>query len=199
MKPAETASAYNQITHLWTSAKFDQSNGIEQHQKAISFTRKEGSAVDIGCGCTGRIIDLMLDSGFQTSGIDLSDEMIKLAKQRHPQVDFYQKDICDYQLPAKYDFISAWDSLWHIPLEQQAGVIGKLVDSLNPGGIFIFSFGGIAEASEHTNNAMGPEMYYSSLGTNGYLTLLIDLGCAIKHLEFDQHPESHAYAIVEKL
>jgi len=40
---------------------------------------------------------------------------------------------------------------------------------LNVGGVFIFSFGGTAEEGFHTDNFMGPEVYYSSLGTNGFL------------------------------
>jgi hypothetical protein len=45
---------------------------------------------------------------------------------------------------------------------------------------------------------MGPEVYYSTLGTQGFLSLLLQLGCQIKHLEYDQHPELHTYLIVEK-
>jgi hypothetical protein len=83
-------------------------------------------------------------------------------------------------------------------LEQQVPVLTKIVDSLNAGGVFIFSFGGTNEAGEHTDHFMGPEVYYSSFGTNGFLKLFMELGCIIRHLEFDQHPELHTYLIVEK-
>lgn len=198
MHPSQIAKAYDQITHLWTDAEFDLGNGIQQHQKAIAHARNRGLALDIGCGCTGRFIDLMLDSGFQPSGIDVSLKMIGLARERHPQVEFHCQDICEYQLPNKYDLISAWDSIWHIPLDQQKAVLGKIVAALNPGGIFIFSFGGLIEAGEHKDSFMGPEVYYSSLGTNGFLQLFLEADCSIKHLEFDQPTEQHAYLIIEK-
>ena len=98
----------------------------------------------------------------------------------------------------KYDFITAWDSIWHIPLNEQRNVIAKIVDSLNAGGVFIFSFGGTESEGAHTNCAMGPEVYYSSLGTNGFVALLIELGCTIKHLEFDQYPELHTFIVAQK-
>ena len=198
MKPIEIGKAYDQITHIWESDNFDLGNGIAQHKKAIAFVKNKGKALDIGCGCTGRFIDLLIQEGFQPTGLDVSEEMLALARNRHPAVDFIHADICEYQLVETYDFITAWDSIWHIPLEEQKNVICKIINSLNPRGVFIFSFGGTAEAGAHTNSFMGPEVYYSSLGTEGFLKLFIELGYAIKHLEFDQYPELHTYLIVEK-
>jgi len=190
--------AYNQITHIWERENFDKNNGIAQHEKAIEFAKNQGKALDIGCGCTGRFIDLLQNKGFQPAGIDVSSEMIQLAKNRHPHIDFHHEDICKNELPNKYDFITAWDSIWHIPLAEQENVITKIVNSLNVGGVFIFSFGGTPEPGDQKNKHMGPEVYYSSLGINGFLKLFMNLGCIIRHLEFDQHPELHTYLIVEK-
>lgn len=198
MKPAEIGKAYDQITHIWQGEEFDLRNGIEAHQRAIQFTTLRGKALDIGCGCTGRFIDLLTREGFTPSGLDISGEMLALAKAKQPEVEFIHGDICQYQLTETYDFITAWDSIWHIPLEQQRNVLTKIVDSLNRGGIFIFSFGGTGEPGDHTDDFMGPEVYYSSLGTDGFLTLFIELGCMVRHLEFDQYPELHTYLIVEK-
>ena len=201
MKPEQIGKAYDQITHLWQSDDFNRENGIEAHRRALSFVKTKGKALDIGCGCTGRFFDLMLSEGFTPeglAGIDMSDRMLALARQRHPDVELFKADICTHQLGQRFDFITAWDSIWHIPLSEQRNVLTKIVDSLNKGGVFIFSFGGTAEEGEHTDNFMGPEVYYSSLGTNGFLSLFLELGCAIRHLEFDQYPELHTYLIVEK-
>lgn len=198
MNPLDIGKAYDQITHLWDDKNFDRKNGMEQHKKAISFVQNRGYALDIGCGCTGRIIDLLLSKGFETEGIDISSEMIKLAKQKHPQIEFRHQDICEWILPKKYDFITAWDSIWHIPLENQENVLTKIINGLNKDGVFIFSFGGTNEPGDNKDSFMGPEMYYSSLGTNGFLSLLIKLGCLCRHLEYDQYPELHTYLIVQK-
>ncbi len=45
--------------------------------------------------------------------------------------------------PQRYDFISAWDSIWHVPLERHPAVLEKLCAALNPGGILIFTSGGV--------------------------------------------------------
>lgn len=198
MQPIQVARAYDQITHLWKSDKFNLNNGIAQHQRALNFVQQKGYALDVGCGCTGRFIDLLLENDFTPEGVDLSKEMLKLAKQRHPNITFYHQDICQWALPKQYDFITAWDCLWHIPLKQQKAVLSKLVAGLNQHGILIFSFGAVDQAGEHTDNFMGPEVYYSSLGTQGFLNLFQELDCRCLHLELDQYPEPHAFLIVQK-
>ncbi|NOH78639.1 class I SAM-dependent methyltransferase [Vibrio sp. RE86] len=198
MNPSDIGKAYDQITHIWQRDEFNMNNGIDAHKRALKFVSHKGQALEIGCGCTCRFIDLLSEEGFQVSGLDVSSEMLKLAKEKRPDIDFIQADICEHTLDSQYDFITAWDSIWHIPLAKQRPVITKIVDSLNSGGIFIFSFGGTDSEGDHKDDFMGPEVYYSSLGTQGFLSLFIELGCKIRHLEFDQHPELHTYLIVEK-
>jgi len=198
MKPKDIGEAYDRITHLWESDNFDKNNGIEQHKRALTFTKNKGAALDVGCGCTGRFIDLLLDEGFEPEGVDVSDEMLKLAKTKHPDTVFYHEDICEWVLPKTYDFITAWDSIWHVPLQQQVNVLTKLLSSLNSRGLFIFSCGGLDDESEHTDDAMGEKVYYASLGISGFLKVIADAGCICRHMEYDQYPELHTYFIVQK-
>lgn len=198
MKPVDIGKAYDQITHLWEGSDFNRNNGIDAHRRALTFADTRGEALDIGCGCTGRFIDLLLEEGFTPEGLDISEQMLALARKRHPAISFVHADICEHDLAKGYDFITAWDSIWHIPLAQQGRVMAKIVASLNVGGVFIFSFGGTAQEGEHTDDFMGPQVYYSSLGTEGFVKELVELGCRIRHLEFDQYPELHTYLIVQK-
>jgi ubiquinone/menaquinone biosynthesis C-methylase UbiE len=198
MKPKDIGQAYNKITHLWESDSFDRSNGIIELERAMAFVKNGDKALDVGCGCTGRFIDLLLSKGFHPEGVDISEKMIKLAKKKHPEITFYQQDICRWNVPKKYDFITAWDSLWHIPINQQEKVLTKLVASLNSHGVLIFSFGGTEAQDEHKDSFMGPEIYYSSLGINTLLKLFVSLNCICRHLEYSQYPELHAYLIVQK-
>ncbi|GAB1255881.1 hypothetical protein NBRC116494_03830 [Aurantivibrio plasticivorans] len=199
MKPTDTGKAYDTITDRWTSDRFDMHNGIEQHRRAITFTDNRGYALDVGCGCTGRFMDLLSSEGFTPEGIDASEKKIEISRQRSPDLSFYHDDICVWEPNKQYDFITAWDSIWHVPLEDQTALMIKLIDLLTVDGVLIFSFGGTEKPGDQTNHDMGPKTYYSSLGTNGYLELFIKNHCAIKHLEFDQHPELHTYLIVKKL
>ncbi|GGB96394.1 hypothetical protein GCM10011352_23140 [Marinobacterium zhoushanense] len=198
MQPKQIGLAYDQITQLWTRPEFNQANGIHQHERAIAFTNMRGAALDVGCGCNGRIEQLLLEKGFTPEGVDISARMIEQMRARFPSLTFHHADICTWPLPRQYDFISAWDSLWHLPLDQHEPVLRKLFAQLNPGGVCIFSAGGLDSADQHLDASMGPELYYSTLGIPALLRVIDEAGCLCKHLEFDQYPELHTYFIVQK-
>ena len=198
MNPKLTGEAYDQITHRWMRDTFNNKNGIDQHKRAMAFVESFGIALDVGCGCNSRFLEYLTRKGFVYEGLDVSEEMISLARKQNPDVVFHHEDICEWENTQKYDFITVWDSIWHVPLEMQEHVIFKLVSTLNPNGVLIFSFGGTEEPGEHTNELMGPIVYYSTLGSNAYFQLVSKMGCVIRHFEFDQYPEPHAFIIAQK-
>jgi SAM-dependent methyltransferase len=198
MKPSDIARSYDRIADRWNSETFPRNNGIAQHERAIAFLKDKRHALDIGCGCNGRIIDLLRSHGFDVEGLDISRRMIELAKQRHPDVTFHHADICEWVFPKRYDLISAWDSIWHLPLTVQEPVLKKIFQALIPGGVCIFTTGGLDAPAEKVDSAMGPRMYYSALGIPDTLKVLSETGCICRHLEYDQYPESHLYIIAQK-
>lgn len=198
MSPKETGRSYDAIAHRWQSPQL-QSNGIPQLERALQFVKARQLALDVGCGSSGRFIELLLKHGFVVEGLDVSEKMLELAREIHPKVVFHHADIGTWDLPRRYDFIVAWDSLWHLPLDAQEPVLRKLCQGLAPEGVLVFTFGGIDEPNAHSNAAMGPELSYSTLGIPKTLELLTSCGCLCRHLEYDQYPEAHVYVIVQKL
>ena len=198
MKPEDLASSYDEIAERWDSDRFNKENGMEAHRRALAFTQGRNNALDIGCGCSGRIIDLLAGEGFEVEGIDVSREMIRRARKRHPGIQFTHADICDFSFGKSYDFISAWDSIWHLPMESQEPVMRKIVDGLAKDGVLIFTTGGLDEAEERTNSDMGVPVHYSVLGIPKTLELLSEFGCVLRHLEYDQYPEKHLFLIIQK-
>lgn len=199
MKPQEVAKSYDSIADRWTGEDFPRSNGIEPHKRAITFTELRGRALDIGCGSSGRILDFLLAEGFSPEGLDISLKMIELARRRHPDLIIHHADICEWEFPHCYDFISAWDSIWHVPLDQQERVLSQILSNLTPQGICIFTTGGVDTPSEVRNSYMGPPMYHSALGITATLQCLAKAGCACRHLEYDQFPEPHVYIVAQRV
>jgi SAM-dependent methyltransferase len=197
MNPIDVASSYDQIAELWNTHEFSR-NGIAQHERAIAFLERRDHALDIGCGSSGRFVDLLMQHAFHVEGVDISKRMIELAKQRHPKITFWNADICTWRFPRLYDFISAWDSVWHVPLAYQEPVLRKMMEGLRPGGVCIFTTPGLDAPSAKVDSAMGPQMYYSGLGIPRTLALIAETGCVCRHLEYDQHPELHLYIIVQR-
>jgi len=198
MTPDEIAKSYNQIADRWNGDEFQRSNGIEQHERAIAFLDNRRNALDIGCGSSGRIIDLLIGHGFIVEGLDVSDRMIELAKKRHPDTRFHYADIVNWEFTTKYDLISAWDSIWHLPLANQEAVLAKILQGLTSGGVCIFTTAGLDAPEEKTDSAMGPPMYYSVLGIPKTLQVIKKNQCACRHLEYDHYPEPHLYIIAQR-
>ena len=196
--PEDIAASYNQIASHWDGPDFDRTNGILQHERALQFITAPGLALDLGCGGSGRIIDLLMKRGFQVEGLDTSSEMLGLARRRHPDVQFYEADICVWEFPKKYDFISAWDSIWHVSLLQQPEVLRKICTGLKRNGVFIFTTGGLDAANHGTNACLGQPLYHATVGIPKILALLTDSGCSCRHLEYDQYPSSHLYLISQR-
>ena len=198
MKPEETGSHYDRIALWWQQQHRDSNYGLAALERAIQFVENKSTALDIGCGSNGRFIEVLIKNGFTPVGVDVSQEMVALARQRHPDVAFYAEDVCTWQLPQKYDLITAWDSTFHLPIAEQKPVLKKMCDGLNAKGVLLFTCGGGIGAQEISGGFAGETFDYSTLGVNEFLRLLSEFGCSCRHLEYDQYPENHVYIIAQK-
>ncbi|HEU4989394.1 MAG TPA: class I SAM-dependent methyltransferase [Gemmatimonadaceae bacterium] len=199
MDPRDVAASYDRIADRWDDASFPRGNGIAAHERALAFLARGGRALDVGCGCSGRFIDLLLGRGLEVEGLDLSARMIALARRRHPRVTFHHADMREWASPQPYDFISAWDSLWHLPLADHERTLKHLLAMLAPGGVCLFTAGGLDATGDKTDAAMGVPMYYSTLGVSRMLAVIAEAGAACRHLEYDQLPEQHVYVIAQRV
>jgi trans-aconitate methyltransferase len=196
MKPSVTGLKYDKIAAWWNQRHFDSTYGVEQLTRAIGFSLKNGNALDVGCGAGGRMVQVLNDHGYDVMGLDTSSEMIRLARQNHPQDEFHIADIGTWHSDQKFEFILAWDSLFHLPLPMQKAVLTKLCNLLNKGGVLIYTFGDAI--GEHEDQWHQDTFYYSSIGIDENLKTLAANGLCCKHLERDQWPEKHVYIIAEK-
>jgi RimJ/RimL family protein N-acetyltransferase/ubiquinone/menaquinone biosynthesis C-methylase UbiE len=195
MTPEQVAASYDHIADRWLDVS---TYGFAQIERAVAFVKNKGVALDVGCG-TGRLMGLLGKHGFCTDGLDVSPAMIALARDRHSEARLFHADICRWELPRSYDLIVAWDSVWHVPLGQQAAVLTKLCRGLSAGGVLVFTTSGTDAPSEKQDSCMGPLMYHATLGVPKTLHVLAEAGCTCRHLEYDQHPELHVYVVAQKL
>lgn len=196
MDPRQLGRKYDKISERWQDHMQSSDYGLSQLQRAVSYCHKKEKALDVGCGSGGRMISHLQEAGFSVTGIDVSAEMIRLARQQHPQVNFQQADICEWPVDMQYDLVLAWDSIFHLPLDSQAGVVGKLCDMLEEGGILLYTFGDAQ--GDHLGRWHGEDFYYSSIGISENLRVIMDSGCQCRHLELDQYPQKHVVMIVRK-
>ena len=159
-----TASAYDLIADRWIDRNFSQQDGVTQHARALAFLgdASPGWSLNVGCGCNTRFNALLREHGLSLEGIDVCERMLALARMADPGVVLHHADVCDWEPPRSYRFVTAWDSIWHVRLDRQRALLLKLMAALEVGGVFVFSAGGLDGPGEHTDCAMGPELYYGS-------------------------------------
>ena len=105
---------------------------LEQHVKG---TR----AVDFGCG-TGRSARFLQKLGFATTGLDISEEMIAIARQRDPEGTYRVIDDGNFQtLPAGgFDLVQSAFTFDNIPgFDQKVRLFRGLGNLLAEGGILV--------------------------------------------------------------
>ena len=195
MKPTVLGRRYDKIAGWWHEQHGDSDYGVNQLERALRFHEGGGNALDVGCG-TGRFVRILEKRGYKITGLDVSSEMIKLASDNHPAERFINRDVCAWDTTDRFSFIVAWDSIFHLPFHEHAPVIAKLCRLLDDGGVIIYSFGNAK--GEHTDKWHGDTFYYSSIGINENIRLLIENGLTILHLDLDQYPETHVYVIAKK-
>jgi hypothetical protein len=65
MDTRQTAANYDKLASHWANNASIRENGMAQHERAIRFSRGSGHAIDVGCGSSGRIINLLLARRFE--------------------------------------------------------------------------------------------------------------------------------------
>lgn len=93
---------------------------------------QDRTILDLACG-TGRLLE------FATHGLDASENMVRLARQKHPQ-----KDICCGLASNPSDFATRFDAIFclhlfmHLPAPEIESVLRACFEQLQPGGLLVF-------------------------------------------------------------
>ena len=97
------------------------------------------SALDLGCG-TGVLCQALAAHGIEASGVDLSEAMIAIARERSGALRFIAHDMVTYRDEAQYDLItSTGDALNHIfAPDDLSRAFENVHFCLRDGGLFVF-------------------------------------------------------------
>lgn len=117
-------------------------NNIEEKPALFSLSPElEGKAVlDLGCGYGENCAEFKSRGASSVLGVDISEKMLAVAKEEHPDIKFIHADMSDLSilfLNEKFDVVFSSLAVHYI---EDFGAFAKSVyDLMNPGGYFIFS------------------------------------------------------------
>lgn len=112
---------------------------------------------DVGCG-PGRVTALLRSLGVDAFGIDLSPEMITVARRTHPGLRFDEGSMTALDLEDdSLGGVVAWYSTVHTPPDLLPTVFGECHRVLAPGGHMLLAFKA-GDRLRHLDHAYGHEL-----------------------------------------
>jgi 2-polyprenyl-3-methyl-5-hydroxy-6-metoxy-1,4-benzoquinol methylase len=118
----------------------------------LSRVPQGARVLDFGCG-TGWLEALLPASGFNITGIDISEGMLRRARARFPNVEFVQGDLYTHPFTGTYDLVMEKAVLHHL-LDWEA-LVDRMADLTKPGGVMFLG----NEPSSFAYKALAPLKY----------------------------------------
>ncbi len=102
----------------------------------------EGLVVDLGCG-SGRWARELLRAGYRVLGIDISEDMVELARRNAPEAEFRVGSLFETEIPPCDAVTAVSEVLNYLFDPQNEGwrlerLSGRVYGALRPGGVFVF-------------------------------------------------------------
>jgi SAM-dependent methyltransferase len=98
------------------------------------------NVADVGCG-TGRLAPFLMEQGLAPRGVDLSPEMVRLARRDYPDATFDVADLRDLPFEdASLAGVLCWYSLIFLAPSDRPVAFGELARVVKPGGYLVTAF-----------------------------------------------------------
>ncbi|MFX0006415.1 MAG: class I SAM-dependent methyltransferase [Promethearchaeota archaeon] len=147
-----------------------------------------GYILDLGSGTGLPYTKLLIEKGFRVLGIDLSAEMIKIAKKNVPSAEFKEMSMTDLNFKNKFDGIFSSYSMLLLNPKLFKEAAKKITKALKTGGLFYLCLNGPwTEGVELDKDVIidfkGEKMYSRPYSKEEILSIFIPLG--MKLLKFE--------------
>lgn len=130
----------------------------------------EFSILDIGCGSGEPIARYLIEAGHDVTGVDSSETMIALCRERFPTQSWMVADMRRLDLGRRFNGILAWDSFFHLTQDEQRAMFAIFAAHIADGGALMFTSG--PRAGEAIGSFQGEPLYHASLDPEDYRQLL---------------------------
>jgi SAM-dependent methyltransferase len=174
---------------------------LPELEKFMNLVKENGNILDLGCG-PGHHSRVFVENGFNVEGVDLSTEMIAIAKKEVVGGKFQVMDILDLNFEINsFEGIWASASLLHIPKRNLTPVLKELKKLMIKGGVLYISLKK-GEGSEvlKDNRYGGVDKYYIYYQSEDIEKILTNVGFEIIEKEqkgkrdyYDTNPWIHIF------
>jgi len=130
----QLASYYDEIYHFKDYQKEAQKieTSIQQHKKSPG-----DHLLDVACGTGNHIA--YLKQRYNVEGLDFSSEMLRIAREKHPEIGFHRGDMTSFKLNTRFDIITClFSAIGHVKTKSRMRrAVRNMAQHLQPGGLMI--------------------------------------------------------------
>ncbi len=130
----QLADYYDEIYHFKNYQKEAEKieNLVQQHKKSSG-----NHLLDVACGTGNHIA--YLKQLYIVEGLDLSPQMLRIARKKHPDVVFHQGDMTSFKLKNRFDVITClFSAIGHLKTKaRMRRAVRNMGSHLQPGGLMI--------------------------------------------------------------
>jgi SAM-dependent methyltransferase len=136
-----TLAAYDRAADDFASDWETQPPPTDLHAAVRKFFIPGGATADIGCG-SGRDAAWLDANGYPARGFDASEGLVRVARERHPQIRFATAPLPGLHGIAKGSFANVLCEtvIMHLDPDAIAPAVERLLSILAPGGILYLSW-----------------------------------------------------------
>ncbi|UCE09792.1 MAG: class I SAM-dependent methyltransferase [Candidatus Thorarchaeota archaeon] len=185
---------YDKIAHLYHAERdtFDISRILEDFMSSVT---PGGHILDAGCGAGVPVASALVDSGFQVTGIDISESMLKLARKHVPAATFLLQDMTKLQFdPETFDGIISTYAVIHVPKALHAEVFRRFYITLKPNGRLLVSLS--QNEWENIGEYFREPMFWSHHDQDTSLEIIEDAGFRIIWSRVIQIRDEHPFWVM---
>lgn len=93
--------------------------------------------LDVACGTGGHLVHLR--QHFECEGLDLSEEMVRLAGSKMPEMTFHLASMTDFKVEQQYDaLICLFSAVGHLQtVDRLNAAVSRMAEHLAPGGVLL--------------------------------------------------------------
>lgn len=155
-----------------------------------------GPVYDLGCG-PGHVTRYLAARGLDARGLDLSPEMVRVARGRHPALEFVVGSMTALEAPSEsWVGAAALYSIIHLDRDERRLAFREIARVLRPGGFLLLAFH-ISSADHPAGSSVHLDTWFgASVDLTGHFLdpaeVLADLGDAglALHARLDREPWS---------
>jgi SAM-dependent methyltransferase len=157
------ADGYDAMAETWEdwSTRITDDPRHDWLERLLAVLPPDARVVELGCG-NGTRETRELAARTQLTGVDLSEEQLRRARERVPEAEFVHGDLTTIEFdPGSLDAVAAFYVFNHVPRDLLSPLLERIHGWLTTGGWLLTAFG-VSDMEGWTGEWLGAETFFSS-------------------------------------